>query len=91
MALRPWVRSGVAFTGVLALFVFTLSAWTAPYAQSKAAANAGAATAQTKTVTTGKVTGEPVDLNTATPDQLKALPGIGDAYANGLWMGDRTR
>lgn len=44
-----------------------------------------AANAQTKAAAAAQ--GEPLDINTASRDQLKALPGIGDAYADRILKG----
>jgi competence protein ComEA len=57
---------------------------------------AGAALAQTKTApkkapakvaATAQKSGAPLDINSASADQLKALPGIGDAYSQKIIAG----
>jgi len=45
------------------------------------------AKAKTDTSKSGAMKKEPLDINTASEDELKALPGIGDAYAKKIVEG----
>ena len=59
---------------LLLMLTLGLAPWAASVAQIPAKAGAVAAAASTPGA-------QPIDLNSATPDQLKSIPGIGDAYA----------
>jgi len=63
------------FTKWIVLLITALSLMAAPYQQPKAKSSTADKTSTSST--SAKV----IDINTASQDELKSLPGIGDAYS----------
>ncbi len=78
MKLRALSRIAIAFAVVLCLSVLaTAQGTTSTKSKSKSSTAATTASATDKSAAKS----EKLDINTATEDQLKALPGLGDAYS----------
>lgn len=69
-----------SFVRVVLAIALVMSLGTMMAAQSKTA-KAKSDTKAAASDTASKATSEKLDINTASEDQLKALPGVGDAYA----------
>jgi competence protein ComEA len=71
----------LGYVSLTLCFALLLACVATPFAQ---AAQAGSTASKSATATSAN---NLVDLNSATLDQLKALPGIGDAYAQKIVNG----
>lgn len=72
------------FWMVIATVVIAVAMMPATFAQTKEPGSAPEANAQTSTA---KAATEKLDINTASADQLKELPGIGEAYSKKIVEG----
>ena len=68
---------------LLALAACSLFSVLPAIAQAKPSSKSSPAAA----TSTAKAATSPLDINSATPDQLKSLPGIGDAYCQKIIAG----